>query len=343
MRSPRSLRLAAAAAVLLGVAAQLAPVGVPAQVKLQKMRFVRSIPPDLSAVYFYVAQDKGYFREYGLDAEMVTAQGTGAALTQLVGGNAEIANTSAEAMLNAIGQGQPMVAFWQFLQNGAIFGVLARRDRGVNGIEDLKGKTIGILGPASATRYATVQMLAKVGLKESDVNMVTLPGMAAYGPALARGQVDALGAWDVSREVVMGAGDDNFRKQLVYFPASEYLSDIFATSKKYFDGNKDAIASFMAAIVKSMDDIGKNPAEAIQIAAKYVPSVSSADPAVNAKIIELRNQKWVKDGRFIYAEYERALPAYREMGLITIDPKTISLREVFSNEVPDLVQKKRGR
>src|SRR5262249_54070456 len=147
MRSSRSLRSAVIAAVVFAVAAQLAPVGAPAQPKLQKIRFVRSIPPDLSAVYFYVAQEKGYFREHGVDAEMITAQGTGAALTQLVGGNAEIANTSAEAMLNAMGQGQPMVAFWQFLQNGAIFGVLARRDRGINGIEDLRGKTIGILGP----------------------------------------------------------------------------------------------------------------------------------------------------------------------------------------------------
>jgi NitT/TauT family transport system substrate-binding protein len=105
-------------------------------------------------------------------------------------------------MLNAVSQGEALVGFWQWIKLG-IFGIQARKDRGITKVEDLKGKTIGVLGMASATRYAPLMMLARAGLKESDVNMVVLGGGgAAYGPALERGQVDALGTWDVPKWVV---------------------------------------------------------------------------------------------------------------------------------------------
>jgi NitT/TauT family transport system substrate-binding protein len=335
--------LATAALLLLG--AFLVPAVAPQAQGRPKVRYVRPFPPDVSIAWYYVALDKGYFRDAGIETEIVVGTvGSGGALQQVIAGAGEFASGPPDAMLNAVGQGEPLVGFWQWIKLG-IFGIQARKDRGITKIEDLKGKTIGVLGMASATRYAPLMMLARVGLKESDVNMVVLGGGgAAYGPALARGQVDALGTWDVPKWVVeTTAGDAAFRSELVYFPAADYLPDIFTTTKKYYDAHKDNLVKFLVAMQRANADVARDIDAAVAITAKYLPTVKSADPAVMRKTVEIRSASLSPDGRFDYAAYERALPLYRELGLVKGDAQAIKLRDILSNELPDLVQKQLGR
>ncbi len=335
--------LVVAAVLLLG--AFLVPLAGPQAQGRPKVRYVRPFPPDVSIAWYYIALDKGYFREAGIDTDVVVGTlGSGGALQQVITGAGEFASGPPDAMLNAIGQGEQLVGFWQWIRGG-IFGIQARKDRGIAKIEDLKGKTIGVLGMASATRYAPLMMLARSGMKESDVNMVVLGGGgAAYGPALSRGQVDALGTWDVPKWVVeTTAGDPAFRGQLVYFPAEDYLADIFTTTRKYYDANKDNLVKFLIAMQRGNADVARDIDAAVKITAKYLPSVASADPAVMRKTVEIRSASLSRDGRFDHAAYERALPIYKEVGLVTVDPKVFKLREILTNEAAELVQKQMGR
>ena len=337
-------RLLAAVAVLL-LGALLIPAMAPHAQGRAKVRYVRPFAPDVSIAWYYVALDKGYFRDAGIDTEIVVGTvGSGGALQQVIAGAGEFASGPPDAMLNAVSQGEALVGFWQWIKLG-IFGIQARKDRGITKVEDLKGKTIGVLGMASATRYAPLMMLARAGLKESDVNMVVLGGFgAAYGPALERGQVDALGTWDVPKWVVeTTAGDAAFRSGLVYFPAVDYLPDIFTTTRKYYDAHKEDLVKFLVAMQRANADVARDIDAAVAITAKYLPAVKGADPAVMRKTVEIRSASLSPDGRFDYAAYERALPLYRELGLVKGDPQALKLREILSNELPDRVQKQLAR
>jgi len=337
-------RLLAAVAVLL-LGALLIPAMAPHAQGRAKVRYVRPFAPDVSIAWYYVALDKGYFRDAGIDTEIVVGTvGSGGALQQVIAGAGEFASGPPDAMLNAVSQGEALVGFWQWIKLG-IFGIQARKDRGITKVEDLKGKTIGVLGMASATRYAPLMMLARAGLKESDVNMVVLGGGgAAYGPALERGQVDALGTWDVPKWVVeTTAGDAAFRSGLVYFPAVDYLPDIFTTTRKYYDAHKEDLVKFLVAMQRANADVARDIDAAVAITAKYLPAVKSADPAVMRKTVEIRSASLSPDGRFDYAAYERALPLYRELGLVKGDPQALKLREILSNELPDRGQKQIAR
>ena len=139
------------------------------------------------------------------------------------------------------------------------------------------------------------------------------------------------------------AGDPAFRGQLVYFPAVDYLPDIFTTTKKYYDANKDTLVKFLVAMQRGNADVARDIDAAVKITAKYLPSVASADPAVMRKTVEIRSASLSPDGRFDYAAYERALPLYAELGLVKADPKAIKLKDVLSNELPELVQKQLTR
>ncbi len=337
-------RLLIATTVLL-LGGLLVPAVSPQAQGRPKVRYVRPFPPDVSIAWYYVALDKGYFREAGIDTDIVVGTiGSGGALQQVITGAGEFASGPPDAMLNAIAQGEQLVGFWQWIKKG-IFGIQARKDRGITKVEDLKGKTIGVIGMASATRYAPLMMLARSGLKESDVNMVVLGGGgAAYGPALARGQVDALGTWDVPKWVVEHtAGDAAFRAQLEYFPADDYLPDIFVTTRKYYDTHKDDLVKFLVAMQRANADVARDIDAAVKITAKYLPAVASADQAVMRKTVEIRSASLSPDGRFDYAAYERALPIYREVGLVKADPQAFKLREILSNELPERVQRQLTR
>ena len=337
-------RLLIATAVLL-LGALLVPAVAPQAQGLPKVRYVRPFPPDVSIAWYYVALDKGYFRDAGIETDIVVGTlGSGGALQQVITGAGEFASGPPDAMLNAISQGEALVGFWQWIKGG-IFGIQARKDRGITRIEDLKGKTIGVLGMASATRYAPLMMLARSGLKESDVNMVVLGGGgAAYGPALSRGQVDALGTWDVPKWVVeTTAGDAAFRSQLVYFPAADYLPDIFTTTKKYYDAKKENLVKFLVAMQRGNADVARDIDAAVKITAKSLPAVASADQDVMRKTVEIRSTSLSTDGRFDHSAYERALPLYKEVGLVKADPQVFKLREIFSNELLELVQKQLAR
>jgi len=328
---------------LLLLATLLVPPAAPQAQGRAKVRYVRPFPPDVSIAWYYVAIDKGYFREAGIDTEVVVGTlGSGGALQQVITGAGEFASGPADATFNAIGQGEQLVAFWQWIKGG-IFGIQARRDRGIAKVEDLRGKTIGVLGMASATRYGPLVLLARAGLKEGDVNMVVLGGGgAAYGPALSRGQVDALGTWDVPKWVVeTTAGDEAFRKQLVYFPAEDYLPDVFVTTRKYYDANKETLVKFVGAMLRGYADVNRDIDEAVRITTKYLPAVASMDPKVSRKTVEIRQASFSSDGRFDHAAYERAVQLYKQVGLIKVDPAALKLREILSNEVPDLVQRTR--
>jgi NitT/TauT family transport system substrate-binding protein len=327
---------------VLVLAALIVPVVSPQAQGRAKVRYVRPFPPDVSMAWYFVAIEKGYFRDAGIDPEIVVGTvGSGGALQQVIAGAGEFASGPADAAFNAIGQGESLVAFWQWIKLG-IFGIQARKDRGITKVEDLKGKTIGVLGMASATRYGSLMLLARAGIKESDVNMVVLGGGgAAYGPALARGQVDALGTWDVPKWVVeTTAGDAAFRSQLVYFPADDYQPDVFVTSKKYYDANKETLVKYLVAMQRANADVARDIDEAVRITAKHLPVVASADPTVNRKTVEIRATSLSPDGRFDHAAYERALPIYQQVGLVKTDAKPFKLREVLSNEIPEMVQKR---
>lgn len=72
--------------------------------------------------------------------------------------------------------------------------VIARRSRGINSPADLKAKTIGTTRHTSA-HYYLVQLAAKAGMREADLNAVDLQ-QAEMPAALERGAVDALSIWE---------------------------------------------------------------------------------------------------------------------------------------------------
>ena len=136
----------------------------------------------------YIAQQKGFFREKGLDVEFVAAQSSSAAVQQLAAGSVEMAVGGLVDPIRAIDKGAPVTLF-RTEAMAAPYEIYAKPD--IKTYADLRKKVIMIGGIKDITRIYLERMLGPNGLKPGDYDLVFAGATAARFSALASGSIDA--------------------------------------------------------------------------------------------------------------------------------------------------------
>ncbi len=155
-----------------------------------------------------IAEQLKYFGAEGLDVEIVDFAGGAKALQAVVGGSADVVSGAFEHTLNMQAKGQPMRAF--VLQGRAPQIVLAISTRTMpefKSVADLKGRKIGVTAPGSSTNIMANFVLAKAGLKPTDVSYVGVGASQGAVAAMRAGQIDAISNLDPVITILSRAGD----------------------------------------------------------------------------------------------------------------------------------------
>jgi NitT/TauT family transport system substrate-binding protein len=155
-----------------------------------------------------VAEQLGYFKDEGLDVKIVDFAGGSRALAAVVGGSADVVSGAFEHTVNMQFKGQPMRAF--VLQGRApqiVLGVNPKTMPGFKDVAELKGKKVGVTAPGSSTNVMVNFILAKAGLKPSDVSIVGVGGGNGAVAAMRSGQIDALSNLDPIITLLQRSGD----------------------------------------------------------------------------------------------------------------------------------------
>jgi len=142
----------------------------------------------------FIAQEKGYFRENGLDATVKIYESGRDAIQDLLVGRVDIGCCAEFVLVNEIFAGRDNLRILGSIGLAEINELIARKDRGINRPADLKGKKIGLPLKTSA-EYTTGRFLTFAGLSAKDVTLVNLKPLALE-EALASGEVDAVMAFD---------------------------------------------------------------------------------------------------------------------------------------------------
>ena len=144
-----------------------------------------------------IAEQRGYFKAEGLDVEISDFAGGSRALQALVGGSADVVNGAYEHTINMQAKNQPIMSV--VLQGRApqiVMAVSTKTMPGYKSIADLKGKKIGVTAPGSSTAMMASYVLAKAGLKASDVSFIGVGASSGAIAAVKSGQVDAIANLD---------------------------------------------------------------------------------------------------------------------------------------------------
>ena len=156
--------------------------------------------PFVGLAPFYVAMDKGFFKDCGLDFSMVDFDDSSASCSALLAGKVDLAYTTLDAAIIAESQYEE-----DMLDVTAIAdGILVKND--INSIADLKGKTVGV-SINQTSHYLLMQALETAGLTDADVDLVNMTSSDA-GVSFISGDLDAAVTWEpyLSNAVEQGVG-----------------------------------------------------------------------------------------------------------------------------------------
>jgi NitT/TauT family transport system substrate-binding protein len=152
-----------------------------------------------SSAPLFVGVEKGFFKEFGVEPELVYFQADAPIATALAAGQVDVGATGLTAALyNTVLAGEKI---WIVADKGRewpgypLTAIVVQKELwggGLRSIADLKGKRIGITQLGSTFHYHLGNVLEKERLTLADVRIVPLPAMGAVLDALKGKQVDAI-------------------------------------------------------------------------------------------------------------------------------------------------------
>jgi len=138
---------------------------------------------------FYLAEDKGWFKEKGLDVTIDDGNGTAPALSLIAANQYDIAQISLGALPIARDKGMPVKAIAAILRRGDV-GVVVDRKGGIDSPKDLAGKTILYSAGSIEAPFIDIY-LQRAGVDKSKVNMMNVD-VSAKIPSYMAGKGDGM-------------------------------------------------------------------------------------------------------------------------------------------------------
>jgi ABC-type nitrate/sulfonate/bicarbonate transport system substrate-binding protein len=221
----------------------------------------------LSAAYMdhVTAMEKGYFRDEGLNVE-VLRMGGGVATPALLSGQLHF-SSSAGSSLSAAVRGGPLKIVYTNLSRPSYY--LVATNPSIATARDLIGKKVVINSFGDTGHLATILYLKKYGINPSSVLFITVGRNEVRLPALMSGAVDASPL--APRELVKLG----LQKQKVIADLGKEIQLVWngvAVSNRLLAENPALVERFLRAIVKGREYARRNRDETIAIIGKHDPS-----------------------------------------------------------------------
>src|SRR5215831_14229905 len=186
---------------------------------------------------YEVTRDGGFFRDEGLDVQLVYMRGSTAATQALVGGADDYGATSFDDILQAFNRGAEIKRFYSTGRLPlAALAIAPNRATEINSFKDLEGRTIGIVSRGSLSESITLFLMKKAGADGKKVSFAVL-GPNIYEP-VRLGQVDAAWVGEPALSLLVKQGG----KALVNFMETD-------DAEKYLGGRYE----FMGVSVRTTD------------------------------------------------------------------------------------------
>ncbi|CAA9575172.1 MAG: Predicted riboflavin ABC transporter, substrate-binding component [uncultured Thermomicrobiales bacterium] len=236
---------------------------------LRKVTIGLGYIPDVQFAPFYVAKERGYFREEGLEVEF--KQGFETDVLKLLGtGALNFGVAGGDEMMIARSQGVPLVYVGTWFQKYPIT-VVALEGANIRRAEDLKGRTIGIPGRYGATYIGLRALLDSAGLKESDVQLREVGFNQVQ--ALTQGQVEAVVGYANNEPVQLRALGKAITTINVFDRVS-LVSNGLITDEKTQRDDPELVRAVTRAILRGIRDTLANPDEAVTLSMPTIPGAA---------------------------------------------------------------------
>jgi NitT/TauT family transport system substrate-binding protein len=223
----------------------------------------------------YVAAEKGYFADEGLEVEFDYSFETDG--VALVGANElPLAIVSGEQVILGRAQQLPLVYVMEWFQRFPI-AVVSKTEAGIEAPEDLVGKTVGIPGFFGASYVGYVGLLSASGVDPEAVKTEEI-GFTQVETLLAD-RVDAIVGY-VNNEPVQLA-QQGVETDVIYVATYiDLVANGVVTNEETIAENPQLVRGFVHAFLHGVHDTLQDPDEAFEISKKYVEGMHDDRKAV---------------------------------------------------------------
>jgi NitT/TauT family transport system substrate-binding protein len=233
------------------------------EAKLEKLTLACTTNPASALVH--IAAKKDFFRQAGLDVTATPYEFGKLALDAVINGQADMATAADTPVMYAILDGKTITAFAVIETSTENQVIVARKDRGIQTVGDLKGKTIGVT-KGTAGDFFTDSILLLQNIGKDQVSIVNL--MPSEMPdAILTGKVDAVSIWNpTAAQIQKSLGDSG----IVFVGDSVYTESFCLLSMKDYALNHPAtVRKVLQALNIAQSFVNQHPDEARQIVSDF--------------------------------------------------------------------------
>jgi len=282
--------------------------------------------PNVQFAPFYVAIDKGYYLEEGIDLKLQYGYEIDA--VSLVGtGEYPFAVVSGEQVLLAREQGLPVTYVMNWYKDYPI-GISVLKDSGIETLDDLRGKKIGIPALQGASYIAYEALMDFAGLSTVDVDLEVIGFTQAE--MLSTGKVDAVVIYAANTPVQLR--DQGIETNT--FIVSDYMHLIgngLIVNDALMAEDPDFIKSIVRATLKGIEFSTDFPEETYEICKKYVENLDENSDGIQYQVLKASIPFWSAEtnGATEESGWKTMSDLLKQIGLINSD---IPLDNVYTNE-----------
>ena len=256
--------------VLLALWSMIFVLIVPCAFAADRVRIgLSSFTPINAAVW--IAEDKGLFKKYGIDPEVILIGGASAGgVSSLIAGDVQFLAGAGGAVVSAGLNGADVVMIASIVNRG-VQRVMARSD--IRKAEELRGKRIGITRLGAASHLVLLMMLRAWGMTAADVQTMQIGSSPAMMAALEKGGIDAA----VLTEPTFFFAEDQGYRVLADLADMDiyYLHSMIDTTRGYIRTHRDVALRFLRGYIEGIAFFKNNRKESIEVLAKKLRTAPS--------------------------------------------------------------------
>lgn len=288
-----------------------------------------------------LAQQLGYFKDEGLDVNLVSVTAGSVSDTGLVSGTAQAAVGAYEQAIHLQAQGKYVTSIVQMsaTPQEALLVSTTKADK-IKSVADLKGQVIGVTGFGSLTHFLSQDLLARAGLKPGEASFLAAGAGNTFVNAIQRGRIGAGMTQEPTISVLL---DHHDAKVLVDLRTAaetraalggNYPGSCLYVRADWLQQHKDVAQKLATAVTRALQFIATHTAE--QIAAQMPPSYYSSDKALYIRALASSIPSFTPDGKMPEDGPKTVLNVLARFGA-GVAVNKIDLSKTYTNELVDHV------
>ncbi|WP_160718888.1 ABC transporter substrate-binding protein [Bacillus sp. USDA818B3_A] len=253
--------------------------------KLEKVTLMLDWYPNAVHSFLYAAEEKGYFKEQGLDVNIEMPADTNDPLKLVAAGQIDMALSYQPQVLVARGEDIPVQSFGAIVRH-PLNQLMVPADSAIKSPKDLAGQTIGY--PSIPLDEAIVQTMVKSdGGDASKIKMVDV-GWDLI-PAMATKKTNALIGGYINHEKLLLDKEGHPMRTLnpADYGVPDYYELVLVGSEKELKAKPDVFKKFMTAIGKGQKYVQDHPEEGLSILLNHEDKSSPLEKDIETKSLEI--------------------------------------------------------